>query len=244
MRVLLPALLAACAPGSRWTQTQAICDFQAAPLDVASLASPPGYPSRDCVDAVLDDFGLERDVLLAADGLEHPYALVEGRTDGQGRIDGLLWAAHALIASDLGHLDDARGVWATDAFRTTLGDIRRDTGHGALGPLLYDYATSRIRRTTVEPLDAAAGMRGRTLLLVDLPVGIAGAAVLVHEARHSEGLEHVACGGGVICDPDATGALGFELAVHELARDAAEDQVVEEIASTWLETLRGRILSR
>ncbi|HHO53971.1 MAG TPA: hypothetical protein ENK18_24650 [Deltaproteobacteria bacterium] len=240
---LLAPVLAACAPESRWAQTQAICGFEASALDVAAFASPPRYPSRACVDAVLDDFGLDRGLLLDADGLTDPYTLVEGSSDGQGLIDGLLWSAHALIASDLGTLDAATGIWLTDAFRTTLDDIHRTTGQDALGPLLYDYVTGRIHHTTVEPLDAAAGMRGRTLVLVDLPVGIAGSAVLVHEARHSEGLQHVACGGRMICDPDATGALGFELAVHELARDAADDRVIAEIAETWLETLEVRVLS-
>jgi hypothetical protein len=75
-------------------------------------------------------------------------------------------------------------------------------------------------------------------------MGIDGAAVLVHEARHQSGPKHLWCGGEPVCDEDATGSYGFEMAVHEIVRDVATDELLQRVQQGWLDSLEERILGR
>ena len=232
------ALLTACSPASRWESTSAVCAFPPATLDAASLAAPPAYPSEACVDAVFDDLGVDRSALLAADRLEDPYGLVWGEDMAGTRVGDLLWAVHPLLALDLGRMGAIDGRWAGEAFRRAVGGADADP----VTQVLYDYAVGEIGATTTEPLDAAAGLRGRTLVVGELPVGIGGTAVLIHEARHRRGPDHVSCGGEPVCDRTDDGAVGFQLAVHEIAQGRAADELMARTEAQWLEVLQARIL--
>jgi hypothetical protein len=212
--------LAGCEASSSWESTQAVCGFEMTQVSAASFVTPPVYPSSACVEAVVEDFGFD------------------GDADALGR---LLWAAHALMTTDLGPVDELSGAWASSSFREALAG-RWGT---PVNVLLYDYVTARVEATlSGSHADAAAGLQGDTLFLYDLPSGIDGAAVLVHEARHRDGFDHVACGGEAVCDEDGEGAWGFELAVHELARDHSTDELARDIEQSWLEALSGRIVGR
>jgi hypothetical protein len=229
---VMAVLLAGCAPSSSWESTQAVCDFPMSQVDASSFVTPPAYPSASCVDAVVADFGFDMD--------SEPYALLDGEPDADSALGRLLWAAHALLTADLGPLDALQGAWATPSFREALAGP-------SLAPVnarLYDYVTSRVDMTlSADHADAAAGLQGDTLLLYDLPAGIDGAAVLVHEARHRDGFDHVPCGGEAICDADLAGSWGFELAVHELARDHSVDELAREIEQSWLDAIPARIVA-
>jgi hypothetical protein len=247
MRVLLVLVSAVsgCVPPSPSAITGAVCGFPPVWLDAAAAADPPPYPSEACVDAVLDDLSVDLDAVLAADGLADPYGLVRGEDLGGTAIGSLLWAAHALLAADLGPLGRLGGEWATGTFASEVSAVRAPGGEDALGAMLYDYVAANVRSTTIgSRRDAAAGMQRGTLYLYDLPGGIDGAAVLVHEARHRAGPDHVLCGGELSCDADRTGSVAFELAVHQAALDAADDETIREIEQSWIEALEVRILSR
>jgi hypothetical protein len=240
--VVLFALLTACAPSPRWSDTRALCGFEPAPLDRALTAV---FPSEACVDRVLDDLDADRDALLAADGLSDPYGLVWGE-DLEGTATGaLLSSAHALLTVDLGTRASVNGRWATPAFRGALDEVARHTGAQETSALLYDYVAHAVHRTTSgEREGALAGLHRRTLFLYDLPFGIDGAAILVHEARHDEGPDHVWCNGEAGCDSDPTGSYGFQMAVHEIARDATRDPWIRKIEQSWMDQTEHRILGR
>jgi hypothetical protein len=204
-----------------WEATQAICDFEMTQVTADSFVIPPIYPTSACVDAVVADFGLD--------------------TTDEDALAGLLWAAHALLTTDLGPVDEMQGAWVSPSFRRALAGPER----APVNVRLYDYVTSRIEVTLAGTrTDAAAGLQGDTLFLYDLPPGIDGAAVLVHEARHHDGFEHVLCGGEAVCDEHEVGAWGFELAVHELARDHSVDELARDIEQSWLEVLPERIVEK
>lgn len=244
MRVwALLALGAGCAEPPRFAETRAICGFEAERLDVASMMAPPAYPSTACVDAVLDDFDVRLGPVLAADGLADPYGVTRGEDLSNTALGDLLGAARALLTVDLGERADIDTPWATRAFLDALDETAARTGAREVGALLYDYVTHEVRRTTVgDRTDAAAGLLRRKLILYDLPGGIDGAAVLVHEARHRAGPDHVLCGGEPVCDASTVGSFGFEIAVHAIALDHTEDVLAREIEAGWIDALGERIL--
>jgi hypothetical protein len=243
LRHVVGLLSVGCASPSRWADTRSVCGFTDAPLDAASMAAPPVYPSEACVDAVLDDFEVDREALLDWDELADPYALVRGERDGATAVNDLLWAAHALLTVDLGRLNEVEGTWVSDTFRRQLAAVGDPIASPPVSALLYDFVTGEVGLTAPGAReDASAGLQGRTLWLFDLPAGIDGAAVLVHEARHRSGPDHLWCRGRPMCDVDATGSVGFELAVHELAAQAADDEALAKLERGWLDALSERIL--
>ena len=99
-------------------------------------------------------------------------------------------------------------------------------------------------RSSISARRRARALRRHHLILYDLPTGIDGAAVLVHEARHQRGPDHLWCHGEPGCDLDASGSYGFQLAIHELARDAAGDELMGRVEQSWIDALDERILGR
>ena len=84
-RFALAALAAAgCAPRVAYraeaADTRALCGFDH--HDEGALrAAAATLPSRECADAIFDDYNVDVDAFLAADGLDDPYFLVEVTAD-------------------------------------------------------------------------------------------------------------------------------------------------------------------
>lgn len=238
------ALFLACAPTTRidaWTPTRAACGFtDGETIDWLghALAAVDGAPNparhvyafdADCAAALLTDIGGEPEALLDEVGYagsldEH---VAEGRLAGDqdalhSLVSGLFW----LLASDYGTVGAAEAGPFTDptyedAILRAADDL--DLGDDApLSQVLYDYVANRVidvELADIAPADMLMRPGGHLLVARDAPAFAfeSAAAVLVHEARHRDGAEHVPCPAagpveGRACDAALDGATGFEVA--------------------------------
>lgn len=203
---------------ARFAQTQAECGLHPMPLDAEIYVDPPAL-DEECAAAVLDDFHADVDSLADA-----------------GTLDTLLQAAAALMTVDLGPLRALPGSPVAEALRETA----EVTGGEQVAELLYDYAAGRFTAVVGETdPDVHASVDTRSGVLAWAEVGAAGidaAALLVHEARHRDGFDHVPCGSGGArtCDAGTDGPWGFQLVVHALAREAADDPFVADAEAAWI----------
>lgn len=216
MVVLLVGCVAPIEVEARFEDTRTACGLAPVPLDAEVYLRPPSLD--DCRDLVLADLGADEASLAAA-----------------GTLDALLAAAAALLAIDLGGVDELPDGPLADA----LGEVAAETGGDELAGLLYDYAASRFTATVGADDDEAHASvdTGSGVLRWSerTAAGLDGAALLVHEARHRDGHHHVACADGeVVCDEGDDGAWGLQLAVHEAALAATEDELVGSAEEAWI----------
>ena len=214
-----------CAPdpgyASHHAQTFAACELEPGAPELR--AGDVRLASEGCVDAIADDFGVDLDAMVEADGLPDAYGLVRGDDRvWRSRLGLVLLNAHALLVGDFGDLDAVEpSLLVSPALIDELEAVSAVTGSRAVGPLLYDLTASVIRRTKVGHREGARATfvgRSRTLF-VTLGTGdvYVSGGLLVHEARHLWE-SHGACPWARerSCDADIDGAYGFGMSAKLL----------------------------
>ncbi len=255
-RVALAAVsLAGCAPTpdyvDHYTSTRATCGFArhrgASPTPGVDT---PSYPSRACVDAVHQDFGVDADAFVRADQLDSAYGHVEGSPQARNtRHELILMNARALLTMDLGTLGDLRASpKLTREFLEELEAVSDATDTRDTAGLLYNFAASVITRTIPANRQGSRASYNADdeTLRISSPVKddtIVG-TVLVHESRHRWG------GHGVCpwnpeksCDPDATGAYGFGMSAKVIVLRHTEDPDIVAELDQGIHKLTGMIAS-
>lgn len=224
----------------QWTETQEICDWEGyreewtddlvGPADrYLEYRDLPAYPSKECVDQVLDDFGVNVPAMLAADERDDPYLLLYPGERDVGRTQKVLLAARGMFLYDFGQTRQVRPSWlvsrSTTQWLDLIGEI---TGQQSVNAAMFNLLTTAIE--TVEPLEddgALARMdteRGALLLSNGFNTAYGSAyvsSVLAHEASHSIFDTHVNCVSAYTqawgCDPDMERAHGTGITWRVLA---------------------------
>lgn len=244
--------LSACWVDSAFVATAERCGWSQSRLDAEMAFGEPVYPSRLCVDQVLDDLSVDVGSLMMADGLSDPYGVVYGEPVLQTRLGTLLAAMRLLQIVDLGLVKDLpAGGWSGGAFASELRETAQQTGQGSVGAALYDRIVERTAQTIAGPLPrtappaADAALNQELVLMWDLvdAIGPDAAGLLVHEARHADGPRHVPCGDGrgVICDLGSSGAVGFQIGLGDRLRAATDEDDVRGMLDERIAALASRV---
>ncbi|MFM2247266.1 MAG: hypothetical protein RL071_3340 [Pseudomonadota bacterium] len=229
---------AACAPRVAYraeaADTRALCGVDSED-EGALRAAAATLPSRECADAIFDDYNVDVDAFLAADGLDDPYFLVGvtadtlPRAQRRSRLALVLLNARGLLMTDYGRLGAVEpGALLAPGLADELHAVAEVTGEDEVGLLLYDLTAGVIERVAPghrEGARAAFGSERRTLW-VTLGTGdpwVIG-SLFVHEARHLWD-SHGPCpwDDQKSCDTDIDGAYGWGLSAKHLAWRHAED---------------------
>lgn len=208
-------LLLACQPDAMraWSTARAACDLDHGehPADTLLADRPALELGEACREQLTLDLGVDLDS-FQADGER-----------GQRSLEALLHGAHLLIAGDFGTVgafldseDAARSGWERMAPRAEQLELSPADPAGAL---LYDHVGRSLSRIALDPELEGHGAiyRAGTMRLAPVEEGLVPpptwmAGVLVHEASHRTGPNHVPCeeGGAADCDPDLDGVYGTQ----------------------------------
>lgn len=228
---------------SAFASTRELCGWSFARFGAENAWQAPRYPSEACVDRVLSDLSADVDALLEADSLLDPYGLVYGDDLSGTRTRSLLSGMYLLQIVDLGEVRDLpEGGWTGGDFAEALRESAEATGERSISGALYDRISERIALTQPGPLaprappGADAAMTPDRSLIWELTsgTGFDAAGLLAHETRHVDGLGHIRCapGGAIRCDRGSGGAIGFQIALHILLREAsADDSLADELSA-------------
>jgi len=247
-----------CAPRVEYrakaAETRALCGFSTG--DEAGLRAPAAsLPSRACADAIFDDYTVDVDAFLEADGLDDPYFLVGAtaaslpRAQRRSRLALVLLNARGLLMTDYGRLGAVEaGALLAPGLADELHAVAEVSGEDEVGLLLYDLTAGVIER--VAPAHragsrAAFGAERRTLW-VTLGTGdpwVIG-SLFVHESRHLWD-SHRPCPWDAekSCDTDIDGAYGWGLSAKHLAWRHAEDPELRRMLEGDVRTLLHHIIT-
>jgi hypothetical protein len=227
-----------CAPRVEYrakaAETRSLCGFSSE--DEGALRAPAAsLPTRACADSIFDDYNVDVDAFLEADGLDDPYFLVGAtaadlpRAQRRSRLALVLLNARGLLMTDYGRLGAVEpGALLAPGLADELQAVAEVSEEDEVGLLLYDLTAGVIERVAPghrEGARAAFGSERRTLW-VTLGTGdpwVIG-SLFVHESRHLWD-SHGPCPWDrqKSCDTDIDGAYGWGLSAKHLAWRQAED---------------------
>ncbi|MED5372773.1 MAG: hypothetical protein VX899_17275 [Myxococcota bacterium] len=215
MTTALLLLGTGCAPTytDQYTAMEAVChwDDYTAEIDAEApwavwypTMDYAAFPSEECVDHLLADLGTDVDAFIAADGVDVYQGVNEtGRSYQYTRLGGMLAGLRALLTREYGDVQDhAGGLLVSGQYTDAMLEVVRDTDLSQARAAHYNYLTSWIQYTRPVPLEEDADLQAdynRDLMRLTLWAPNQGqglnAALLMHEARHSEPTaSHTACG--------------------------------------------------
>ncbi|MEZ4320697.1 MAG: hypothetical protein R3F61_24665 [Myxococcota bacterium] len=185
-----------------------LCGVEAADWDASAFGEVAVH--GPCARAIAEDLG------------------VTGDLEGAGPEASAIAGGLALLAWDWGTVEP--GLTPLDE---RLASVSADTGERALGRVAYDWVAHQVHAVRAGHTEnGAARWRPLTRTIVwDDPLSAPSAAgVLVHEARHGDGVRHERCPNGQrACDADAEGAYGFERDLLERAAAQSDGAVADTL---------------
>lgn len=182
----------------------------------------PAFPSEACIDRVIEDFGLDVDAFLAADGLSDPYGPAQqpGPIGGGLLISGPLGGIRGLLLMETDDVDDYYGhPLVSDTYVQMLSEVAAQTDATTWSAAEYNFVTTIVQHVQVGDDEADARFdRESGTLYVSEPWCCGDARsqrTLVHEAGHHLHT-HVPCdyesAFGSYCDETYDEAYGMGIA--------------------------------